>query len=495
VKSGDVLQVTRSSTWDVRWPSSDNKSKIVYELNGELQVFDVTSKEDKIISITVPDDGLARRPSRYSAAKNIEDFELSPKGERALFVARGDVFTAPIEKGPTRNLTNTSNAHDKWARWSPDGSKIAFISDMSGEEQIYLIDQKGESKPVQLTTQFGSMLLPVEWAPDGKRMAVSNKDGKLYAINVANKNVKEIADHEFGEIHYYTWSSDGSHLAFSMRDWNGYWSIYIWSVSDGKVRRITGEYFNEYAPAWGPDGNYLYYLADRQFAPLISTWEWNFAGNRETGIYAMALRKDVKHPFPPESDEVTMGEKKDEEKDKKDKKDEKKKKSVKIDFDGTSKRVTRVSIEDDNMRGLSVVDGYILFLKLGAGFYGRESYIKPSLQIYSIKDRELSTLVDEVENYALSADGKKVLVKQKNAYNLYDVKPKVNEKKTVPTNGLMVDRVPAEEWAEIFEETWRRFRDFFYVCRVECRSCLYCRWRFSNTTQTKSCTSRGSFYS
>jgi tricorn protease len=463
VKSGDVLQVTRSSTWDVRWPSSDNKSKIVYELNGELQVFDVTSKEDKIISITVPDDGLARRPSRYSAAKNIEDFELSPKGERALFVARGDVFTAPIEKGPTRNLTNTSNAHDKWARWSPDGSKIAFISDMSGEEQIYLIDQKGESKPVQLTTQFGSMLLPVEWAPDGKRMAVSNKDGKLYAINVANKNVKEIADHEFGEIHYYTWSSDGSHLAFSMRDWNGYWSIYIWSVSDGKVRRITGEYFNEYAPAWGPDGNYLYYLADRQFAPLISTWEWNFAGNRETGIYAMALRKDVKHPFPPESDEVTMGEKKDEEKDKKDKKDEKKKKSVKIDFDGISKRVTRVSIEDDNMRGLSVVDGYILFLKLGAGFYGRESYIKPSLQIYSIKDRELSTLVDEVENYALSADGKKVLVKQKNAYNLYDVKPKVNEKKTVPTNGLMVDRVPAEEWAEIFEETWRRFRDFFYV--------------------------------
>lgn len=36
--------------------------------------------------------GMAKRPSRYSAAKNIEDFELSPKGERALFVARGDIF-------------------------------------------------------------------------------------------------------------------------------------------------------------------------------------------------------------------------------------------------------------------------------------------------------------------------------------------------------------------------------------------------------------------
>jgi tricorn protease len=461
VKSDAVLQVTRSTTWDVRWPSSDNKSKIVYELDGELQIFDITTKEDKKISITVPDDGLSKRPSRYSATKNIEDFELSPKGERALFVARGDIFTAPIEKGPTRNLTNTSTAHDKWARWSPDGSKIAFISDMSGEEQIYLIDQKGEDKPVQLTTQFNCMLSPLKWSPDGKRMAVSDKDGKLYVLTITNKNVKEIADHEFGEINYYSWSPDGGHLAFCMRDWNGYSSIYIWSLTDGKVRRVTGTYFNEYAPTWDPEGNYLYYLSDRQFAPLISTWEWNFAGNRETGIYAMALRKDVKHPFPPESDEVTIGEKKVEDKDKDDKKDKTKK--IKIDFDGLTDRVSRIPIEDDNMWGLSVVEGHILFVKTGAAFYGRESYTKPSLQIYSIKDRELSTLVDDIATYALSADGKKVLVQQKNDYNLYDVKPKANEKKTVSTSGLMVDRVPTQEWATIFEEAWRRFRDFFYV--------------------------------
>jgi tricorn protease len=458
IESDGVLQVTQSKTWDVRWPSSDNKGKIVYELNGELQILNIGTKEDIKISITVPDDGLARRPSRYSAEKNIEDFELSPKGERALFVARGDVFTTPIENGPTRNLTNSSNAHDKFARWSPDGRKISYISDISGEEQIYLIDQMGEEKAVQMTTQFASMLSPMVWSPDGKRIAVSDKDGKLYVLTIANKNVKEIADHEFGEINYYDWSPDGSYLAFCMRDWNGYSSIYIWSLSDSKVRRITNEYFNEYAPAWDPEGNYLYFLSDRQFAPLISTWEWNFAGNRETGIYALALRKDVKHPFPPESDEVTLGEKEEKE----DKKDEKKK-AVKIDFEGLADRVTRISIDDDNMYGLSVVEGHILFIKSGASFYGRESYSKPSLQIYSIKDRELSTLADEVENYALSADGKKILIKQSNAYNLYDVKPKANEKKTVPTNGLMVDRVPAEEWAEIFEETWRRFRDFFYV--------------------------------
>ncbi|HEY5074345.1 MAG TPA: hypothetical protein VII34_06565, partial [Pyrinomonadaceae bacterium] len=130
VSSGKTAQVTRSKQWDVRWPSSDHEGRIVYEMNGELQILDAKSGKTTPISITVPDDGLARRPSRISAANNIESYDLSPKGERALFSARGDIFTAPIEKGPTRNLTHSSGAHDKWPSWSPDGSQIAFISDL-----------------------------------------------------------------------------------------------------------------------------------------------------------------------------------------------------------------------------------------------------------------------------------------------------------------------------------------------------------------------------
>src|SRR5256886_11880490 len=114
VGSGKTAQVTHSKQWDIRWPSSDHAGHIVYEMSGELQVLDAKSGKTAPISITVPDDGLARRPSRISAANNIESYELSPKGERALFSARGDIFTAPIEKGPTRNLTHSSGAHDKW---------------------------------------------------------------------------------------------------------------------------------------------------------------------------------------------------------------------------------------------------------------------------------------------------------------------------------------------------------------------------------------------
>ena len=306
-----VTQLTRYKQWDVRWASSDNRKRIVYELNGELHVYDVASGNDRKISIVVPHDGLSMRPSRYSAEKNIEDIELSPKGERALFVARGDVFTVPIKKGPTRNLTNSSSAHDKWARWSPDGVKIAFVSDLSGEDQVYLVDQDGSKTPEQLTTDFEGMLYAPEWSPDGRRLAFSDKEGKLYVLTVEDKSVVEVADEKRGLLRDYAWSPRGGHLAFSLRDASQFSSIHIWSVADAKLRRITGPYTDEYRPTWDPEGQYLFFLASREYAPQISSVEWNYAGNRQVGVFALALRNDVPNPFAPRSDEVTIGEKKD----------------------------------------------------------------------------------------------------------------------------------------------------------------------------------------
>jgi tricorn protease len=474
----ELTQITHSIQWDVRWPSSDNKSRIIYELNGELQVFDVASGRDRRISIIVPDDGLAMRPSHYSAEKNIEDFELSPKGERALFVARGDIFTAPIEKGPVRNLTNSSNAHDKWARWSPDGKKIALISDLTGEDQVYIIDQDGMGKPEQLTSEFKAMLYQPEWAPDGKRFAFSDKDGKLYVLTLTDKKVVTIADDDYGMINDYAWSANGGHLAFSMADSNQYRSIYIWSVADDKLKRVTDIYFNEHNPVWDTEGNYLYYLSERQFAPQISNVEWNFAANCQTNIFALALRKDVKSPFPPESDEVTMGEKKEEEKEEekdnkdkneknKDKKGEKKKEYIKIDFDGLAERVTRVPIESNNIGKFSATKDYLIYMTSDAKFYERDSHEKSNLHIFTLEKRKDMILVKDISKYTLSADGSKVLVQQEKTYNLFDAKPEEKEeakdKKTISTKELMMDRVPAQEWEEIFNEVWRRYRDFFYV--------------------------------
>jgi len=480
-----VTKLTSSTTWDVRWPSSDNVSRIVYELDGELHVFDVRTKADQALSIFVPNDGVAMRPARVSAEKNVEDFGLSPKGERAVFVARGDVFTAPVEKGPTRNLTNTSGAHDRWARWSPDGKRIAFISDQSGEDQVWVVDQAG-GKPEALTTGGQGMRFAPEWSADGSRIAFSDKDGKLYVLTVADRKVVEVAHDVRGIIRDYAWSPKGLFLAFSMRDPNGSRSLHVWSAEDGKERRVTDELFNEEQPAWDPEGEYLYFLSDREFTPQISTVEWNYAGNRMTGIFALTLKKDGKSPFPPQSDEVTTGDKKEEPKGegeaggkaaegkadakpaakadaKAAAKPEKKETPFRIDFEGLGQRVTQVPVEGENYDGLAVGKGHLLYTKVGAPFYGRDSYAKPALMLFALKDRKESTLAENATGWSLSGDGTKVLVKQESAYNLYDVKPDAKDKKTVSTKGLMVDRVPAQEWAQIFDEVWRRYRDFFYV--------------------------------
>src|SRR5215831_17054977 len=127
VPSGKTTQLTTNKTYDLRWPSSDRQSRIVYELNGSLEIYDIKARKSTPVAITVPDDGIGRRPSRVAAGNLVESAALSPKGERVLFGARGDIFSAPVEKGPVRNLTNTSGAHEKWPRWSRDGSKVAYI--------------------------------------------------------------------------------------------------------------------------------------------------------------------------------------------------------------------------------------------------------------------------------------------------------------------------------------------------------------------------------
>jgi tricorn protease len=479
VSSGKTAQVTRSKQWDVRWPSSDHEGRIVYEMDGELQVLETRSGKTTPISITVPDDGLARRPSRISAANNIESYDLSPKGERALFSARGDIFTAPIEKGPTRNLTHSSGAHDKWPTWSPDGSQIAFISDMSGEEELYLVPQDG-SKPAQQITNGGSaMRYQPEWSADGKRIAFGDKDGKIWIVTLADRKMIEIVDSPRGQIRDYAWSPRGNYLAFSMPvSPNGTTSVYVWSAADNKVRRVTEGVFSSGNPVWDPQGSYLYFISTREFAPQISNLEFNFATNRDSYVYAMALRKDVKHPFPPESDEVSVS--KQAEKPAEGAPAEQPKPAepkpetapkppadLVVDFDGITNRVARVPVGADNYGGLAAKAGHLLYGVGPAFYYGRQGDRPAQLKIFAFKDRKETVIADDINGYAMSNDGSKVLVRQGPGFSLYDATPLGDKtRKPVATAGLVVDRVPAEEWNQIFNEVWRRYRDWFYVANM-----------------------------
>ncbi len=502
VASGKSAAATRFKDWEVRWASSDDQSKIVYERNGELEIYDTRSDKSTKLNITVPDDGVYKRPRNVNAAQVLENVALAPKGERVLFGARGDIFSAPVEKGGTRNLTHSSNAHDKFPRWSPDGSRVAYISDRTGEDEVWVEAQDGLSEAQQLTTSGGAQRYAPEWSGDGRRIAFSDKDGKIYILTLADKSLKQVADAANGQITDYEWSPKGGFLAFSMNDRpasnnGGFNSVYVYDVAGAKLNRVTDPMFNSYNPTFDPSGDYLYYLSDREFAPQISDKEFNYAGNRSTLVYALALRKDVKNPFPPESDEVAITPQINEDEltprptpkpvDEKQpqptpsvtptpsgtpntdavKKNVPAQKPEIIDFDSITTRVTKVPLGAENYGGLTAKTGHLLYFVGSAFYYGRQSDRQTSLRIFSFRDRRETVLMEGVNSYSLSADGSKIIVGQGAQFTLMDATPQgINTRKPVSTAGLVTEVNPAEEWNQIFNEVWRRYRDWFYVSNM-----------------------------
>ena len=474
VEGGTTKQVTFETLWDIRWPSADAASgRIVYELNGELRLFDVATGAMSPITVHVPDDGVARRPARIQVADQVADIGLSPAGERAVFSARGDIFTLPVEHGPSRNLTRTSGAHDREPAWSPDGRRIAFVSDQDGEEEIWLVDQDGRRAPRQLTDGHRGRLHGLAWSPDGEWIACRDQRQRLYVVEVASGEKRQIADDSAPFGLGYEWSPRGGFLAFTLAHRNDYRSIYIWSRAEDRVRQITSELFHEFSPTWGPEGDYLFFLSPREWRPQLGSFEFDYVLDREVFIYALALRDDVDHPFAPRSDEVEVEEasqdaddgaekKGDEAAGKADDADEDEP-PIEIDFAGLAQRVARVPAPADNYFGLSAGADHLIAVRSGAAYYGRQSDTMPGLRIFSFDDRQMVTLGEGLERTAISQDRKKLLIGQNGSYRLLDAEPNGSDGgKSVSTAGLAVDLVPQEQWRQIFHEVWRRFRDFFY---------------------------------
>ena len=482
IATRQTRQLTHYQDWDVRWPSADADGQIVYESDGELHIYDTRDGQDRALSIDVPADGTTTQPQTVNAADNIEGIALSPRGERVGIAARGDIFSVPVEHGITRNLTQSSSAHDREIAWSSDGKRLAYVSDRSGEEEIYVQAQDGSAPAVQLTSGSSSRYYAPRWSGDDKRIAFSDNTGRLYVIEVATKRRVTVARDPAELTQDYGWSPDGRFLSYSLDESNGFSGVFVWSAADEKSRRITPPLFNAHSPAWAPNGELLYFLSDREYQPLLSTVEFDFATDRQTGIFAVTLRRDVKNPFGIRDDEPGEGRKDADDGDadansgadkgtggkrqsgkRPSKHKDGAKSPMQIEFDGIEQRAIRVPLEADNLSNLVAGDESLLYQRSGPYYYGRDSGAKAAVMAYSIKDREAKPVVEDVAAWAATADGKHVLAQLSSKEIKYVEVGKSDDAKTVSLAGLVTTRVPAAEWREIFAEVWRRYRDYFYV--------------------------------
>jgi tricorn protease len=473
IATRQTKQLTHYQDWDVRWPSADAEGQIAYELDGELHIYDTRDDHDRALSIVVPADVTTERPQAVNAADNIESIALSPGGERLGVVARGDVFSVPVEHGITRNLTQSSFAHDREVAWSNDGKRLAYVSDRTGEEEIYIQAQDGNDSAVQVTSGSAARYYAPRWSGDDKRIAFSDSTGKIYVIEVATKKRATVVRDPADLSQDYRWSPDGQYLSFSLNDANGLSGVHIWSVAGGKSRRVTPPLFNAHSPAWAPNGELLYFLSEREYQPLLSTIEFDFATDRQTGIFAVALRKDVRNPFGirddepgdehKEADKDAGNDKRSDGKPGTGKRKESSKAPMKIEFEGIEGRAIRVPLDADNLSALEAGDENLLYQRSGPMYYGRESSAKAAVMAYSIKDREAKPVAEDVTEWSAAADGKHVLAQFSSKEIKYLEVGKSEDAKTVSLAGLVTTRVAAEEWREIFAESWRRYRDYFYV--------------------------------
>jgi tricorn protease len=458
--SGQTRQLTRHEGSDVRWASDDGSHRIVYELDGALRILDVRNGEARQLAITVPADTGFRLGELVRVSPYLESFDISPNGDRVLVAARGEVFSVPVEHGVSRNLTASPGAHEREVAWSPAGDRVAWISDASGEEEIYVADHLGQAAATRVTNETSTRLYRPVFSPDGSRIVYGDSEARIFVVDSDGRNKRQIADDAGFPQHDYSWSPDSRWLAYSMEDPNGYRSLYLWDAASGDSRRITDEMFSEYNPVFAPGGGQLFFLSDRMFAPQVDLLEWNYANNRQTGIYAMLLNAKAANPFAPRNLE---GMPEDDEEDKEDKKKDSAPPNVEIEFDGLADRVARAPIDFDNLGSLSATREHLLFVAAPAFFYGRDIEPGPQLRAYSFEDREVFPIADKVGAYALAAASKQVIVNQEGALNRLDIKKDEQEAKKADLDSLTAHRIRAEEYEQIFDEVWRRFRDHFYV--------------------------------
>jgi tricorn protease len=511
-----IEQLTHFADFDVMWPSL-GPDAIIFENGGYLYTFDFDSRQPKKLSITLPGDRDQSMKHWTSVAKNITDFDISPEGKRAVFGARGDVFTVPAKEGSVRNLTRTPGVREKSVGWSPDGRWIVYISDRSGEDELYISPQDGMGKEQQITSGYKGFKYNPAWSPDSKKLAWSDKDCRLWYVDIDARKQIQVDQGKYGEILNFSWSPDSKWLAYDKNAENSFSVVQLYSLAAGKISPVTTAMSNSYSPVFDPEGKYLYFLSDRDFNEVLGNIDFEFSNPKTTRIYVVTLRQDELSPFQPLSDETQVkkespdelltepsqdqsktgskaepknkkseprepvsaraGANGEKEKDKdKDKKSEKEKpKEFRIDLDGIGNRIVALPVDPAVIGSYLASKGFIFYSTTPLqGLSGPIPGEAAAIHVYDLKERKDKVLLEGAQRFALSFDGSKLLYEAEggrdgHTYCIIDAKPDGPKKPgdgALNLSGMKVQVDPSAEWKQMFNEVWRQERDFFYAAAM-----------------------------
>ncbi|MBT3383089.1 MAG: protease [Prolixibacteraceae bacterium] len=454
--SKETLKITDFTDYDIKFPSF-SKDFIVFEKGGFLYKHNVSNGENTKISITIADDQIYARNEIKDASKSIRGGDLSPNGERVVFSARGDIFSVPAKHGITRNLTASSGVHEQNADFSPDGKNIAYISDKTGEFELYMVKHDGSEPPVQLTKNNKTYIFGYEWSPDGKKILFNDKKMRLRYVDVETKKLTLVVQGDRSPNFGFNWSPDSKWITYTKPE-KDFTKVRLYNVESKEHSDVTEGWYNSFNPGFSSDGKYLIFSSARDFNPVYSNTEWNHAYVDMSKIYLATLAKETPSPFALENDEVKIeSEEKADVVKEKDTKKEAEDSDIVVDVDGINNRIISLPVPPANYFNVVGVENKIFFSVRSAS--SRETKTK----VYDLKEKKETELGTGL-NYTISSNGKKMLAAIKGKYEVINLPSgPVKISKPIDLTGMKVSVDIKKEWAQIFDENWRQMRDFFYA--------------------------------
>ena len=487
-KDGTIKQLTKYKDYDVKYPSI-GPDAIVYQYGESLHLLDLKTGKTRMVPVEIPSDLTRMRPEFVDVRPSSGAFRLSPTGKRLLLEARGEIINFPVEDGEPVNLTKAPGSREKECAWSPDGRWIAFLSDRTGEEEVWLVDQKGENER-QLTRGGLGFRMHLEWSPDSKYLLFADKFLKLNLVDAASGELTVIGQADYDDawerwgIQDYVWSPDSQWVAYTKMEQSMNDAIFLYSLAEKKSYRLTNDQATSWSPSFDPQGRYLYFLSNRTFEPIMCFQDQNHIFINMCKPYVVVLKADDTSPFYPKdsAEEVkeepkpkdeAAGEDKPENAEESKPAEKKKGKQgveVRIDLDGLERRVLAADgVPAGNYFRLEATKDGFLYLAKDEPEFEKYQVVtdrtggKLDLYHYSLEKKEAKRLIKGIANYHQSADGKKLVYRDGSTYGVVDVgkEAKVGDGKVdLGKIKIAVDR--SAEFLQMFDEAWRIQRDWFY---------------------------------
>lgn len=480
---GTLSQLTHNDVWDIESASATD-GVIVFDAGGRIHELNLADGSVRTLSITVNADFPQLNAAWKDASRSVTNASLSPSGARAVFSARGDIFTVPAEKGNIRNLTNSNGANDRDALWSPKGDRIAWVTDESGRFQLVLADPTDGSEVERMALGDDVFYFLSNWSPDGDKILYQDNHLNLYLVDLASGDTRLVATNTYRSGFEAAFSPDGKWLAYSRSQPNYMRALVLYNVASGDSHDVTEGMADIGSPAFSRDGKYLYITASTNSGPRsvgldMSTQERPL----RRGIYAIVLAADGASPLPPESDDEDVSTDADDGDEKENRRGSGWGKSksngnsngdepsaeTRIDLAGLTGRMVALPVAERDYDSLAVAkDGSLFYMERRQPGVtreppGAERQAVHSLMRFDFEDREAKTFKAKVAGFSMSGDGSKLLaLGPRQRWTITATKGNGKKGDGLNLSDMRVRIDPRAEWAHIFEDVWRAEQAYFY---------------------------------